>query len=371
MRDLRSYMQRPAIKLSKLIETICREENSGYKVEFDNDFFNNSNPYWSRTYVALPLLGSSVESGTDEITESAQLIKYDDDFWTGTQDGVTIDTNTGYFAVRGSSVVTSTNEVINLTNVPKNSLVNIDVTAQMLFNAENGLNNDLYLSYVLNGQLGPLDYKNYARRASITVQLLAYDVNDLLNPLAYSPLYNFTNTIQGNIQSGPSSWYNYYPLTDAKVEDVLGHFVKHNDNTYVFNADNGSNIFHFTIKDMPKVDQIKLVLNINRRTEYQTEEFPLYSGDNLPTGYASNYKVNGYSDIAIDDNAFGFNVKWVSNISSEAQITKQDLLKTESTPADFLLSYAKLFGLYFTKDIDSKTIRIYTRNNFFKNSLND
>ena len=44
-RDLRSYMQRPAIKLSKLIESICREENSGYKVYFDETFFNVDNPY--------------------------------------------------------------------------------------------------------------------------------------------------------------------------------------------------------------------------------------------------------------------------------------------------------------------------------------
>lgn len=40
MRDLRSYMQRPALKLSKLIETICRKENSGYDVVFDPSFFN-------------------------------------------------------------------------------------------------------------------------------------------------------------------------------------------------------------------------------------------------------------------------------------------------------------------------------------------
>jgi hypothetical protein len=45
MRDLRSYMQRPALKLSKLIETICRKENSGYDVIFDDSFFNYSNPY--------------------------------------------------------------------------------------------------------------------------------------------------------------------------------------------------------------------------------------------------------------------------------------------------------------------------------------
>lgn len=44
-RDLRSYMQRPAIKLSKLIESICREENSGYKVYYDESFFHTNNPY--------------------------------------------------------------------------------------------------------------------------------------------------------------------------------------------------------------------------------------------------------------------------------------------------------------------------------------
>lgn len=45
MRDLRSYHQRPAIKVDKLIETICREENSGYNVTYDPSFFNANNPY--------------------------------------------------------------------------------------------------------------------------------------------------------------------------------------------------------------------------------------------------------------------------------------------------------------------------------------
>lgn len=45
IRDLRSYKQRPALKVSKLLKTICREENSGYKVNFDYTFFNSGNPY--------------------------------------------------------------------------------------------------------------------------------------------------------------------------------------------------------------------------------------------------------------------------------------------------------------------------------------
>ena len=47
------------------------------------------------------------------------------------------------------------------------------------------------------------------------------------------------------------------------------------------------------------------------------------------------------------------------------------LLKTDSSPADYLLSYSKLFGLYFVKDVDSKTITIYSRNSFFKNEVED
>lgn len=43
--DLRSYKQRPALKMNRLIETICREENSGYNVTFDPSFFNTENPY--------------------------------------------------------------------------------------------------------------------------------------------------------------------------------------------------------------------------------------------------------------------------------------------------------------------------------------
>jgi hypothetical protein len=64
-------------------------------------------------------------------------------------------------------------------------------------------------------------------------------------------------------------------------------------------------------------------------------------------------------------------VKWENAIISNAPITKNMLLKTEASPADYLLSYSKLFGLYFIKDIDTKTITICNRNTFFKNEIED
>ena len=90
IRDLRSYMQRPVLKLSKLIETICRKENSGYDVIFDDYFFNYANPYWSKSFVALPLLGSSEDEESDSIKENAKLIKYGaDNWWVGLKPGGT------------------------------------------------------------------------------------------------------------------------------------------------------------------------------------------------------------------------------------------------------------------------------------------
>lgn len=86
------------------------------------------------------------------------------------------------------------------------------------------------------------------------------------------------------------------------------------------------------------------------------------------TGY---YAVAGWSEVLFDEETYSLTASWASSVASETVITKSTLLRTESSPADFLLSYAKLFGLYFSKDIDSKTIRIYTRNNFFKDNIND
>lgn len=84
MRDLRSYKQRPAIKLSKLIETICRKENSGYDVVFDKGFFSKTNPYWNKTFIALPLLESEAEGSVSHSSSVTQKISFADaGYWVG------------------------------------------------------------------------------------------------------------------------------------------------------------------------------------------------------------------------------------------------------------------------------------------------
>lgn len=378
IRDLRSYMQRPVLKLSKLIETICRKENSGYDVIFDDYFFNYANPYWSKSFVALPLLGSSEDEESDSIKENAKLIKYGaDNWWVGLKPGgTTTSYNWGYTSVDGSEVIVpGEGNIIDLSATPANTLVNISMDFQVFFNANASSSaNNLYLSYVRNGKMGNTEYHNDPYRTSLTVQILVYNADDESapsKPIAYSPLYNFTNKINTQVQAGPSTWFNYYPLTDAPVEAIYGHFVKDSGQRYYFKSDTGSNTFRFVVKDMPKVNKIRVSIQFARRTESLYNQDALWISDNMNPNNVTASRVAGWSEFLYDSDQYTLIASWPSAVTSDALITKQKLLKTESTPADYLLSYAKMFGLYFIKDIDSKTIRIFTRNNFFKNKITD
>lgn len=60
-----------------------------------------------------------------------------------------------------------------------------------------------------------------------------------------------------------------------------------------------------------------------------------------------------------------------STLRSGAKVTKQMLLSTEGTPADYLLAICKSFGLYILADGASKTARILRRDTLFQNETID
>ena len=60
-----------------------------------------------------------------------------------------------------------------------------------------------------------------------------------------------------------------------------------------------------------------------------------------------------------------------SNIRSGATITKEMLLNTKGTPADYLLALCKACGLYILADGAAKTVQILTRDSFFEDVTED
>lgn len=57
MRDLRSYLQRPCLSVKGLFNAIRDPQNNGgFNVVLDSDFFSNENPYYSKAWITLPML---------------------------------------------------------------------------------------------------------------------------------------------------------------------------------------------------------------------------------------------------------------------------------------------------------------------------
>lgn len=64
-------------------------------------------------------------------------------------------------------------------------------------------------------------------------------------------------------------------------------------------------------------------------------------------------------------------VKDVENMRSGVSFSKTDILAGTSSPAEFLISFCKMFGLKIYADHNSKTIKIMTRSGFFSDQIID
>lgn len=69
VRDLRSYKQKPALRLAKLFQAICNPiNNGGYQVELDPTFFNQDNDAYYKAFIVLPNIQFNDEDETVDKT---------------------------------------------------------------------------------------------------------------------------------------------------------------------------------------------------------------------------------------------------------------------------------------------------------------
>ena len=413
IRDLRSYMQRPCIKFSKVFDALCDPyNNGGYKVNLDKTFFNDNNPYYSNTYMALPLLPNIVKEVTED-DKSYQL--YVD---TNSHDSMNNPTYIGYKNNKLSmasyyslqfdgdenlSVSTNGLFTVNMNNVPATSTFDVELDFDLTFVAEtlnNAMDNEnLYLSYFRKNTVWDNNTDSIVRveklpiYKSIIVQAYMYDMESWETTKYVSNVLNFTSpvTFEGNkYVSTPDKWINY---TDPKKNEytytnVFGSFKRQNGtNNYKWVADDGASKFYLSIKDIPRKDNlvISLTIQLVHSEKYYENVTPLipinkqvfesingYTDKNLNVVFSYiPYLVKGYSEVPLySSSAFIWHLN-TPTVRSNTKISKDELLKTEFSPCDVLLDYCKLFGMYFVKDIHSKTINILTKNSFFTGNTID
>ena len=363
--DLRSYLQRPVIKFKSILDAIADSSQNGrYTVEYDSSFFNNSNDYYKNAWLTLPRLDSiqmPISSGNGTAVMP-------------TGDSVPVSTS----ARKNASIADGSKGMT--------VLYNCSLTVQPQLQMPSGVSNTARLLTVERTDVS----QTVCRRTVVVYQLLGYNSNGEL--VAGSDIIAATTSVQK--ESGTTHKYTDYTNTKTwltKYNDAISQLNPYNP-TWGTITDNASTSLVIGYKfangrlvDSNGVDvTVTLTLQgygistVSLRTDvlsvYESGVQSAYNSFAYTSfGYA--YELSG-GDATDAQLISGMNhssgtitYSWQSEgvqVRSFAPITKQILLGGTDSPADYLLSYCKMFGLYMLYDNANKKIKVVTRNTLYK-----
>lgn len=376
--DLRSYLQRPVISMKRVIEAICNPENNGgYEVDLDDTFFNYDNPYYRDAYLTLPMLRENIEGG-ETITRT---------------DGELVEIPLTGFNREWSKLYDIDYNIDTLSKI-----VNVDIDLNLKLST-NGTAEQLYLYRKFNAlpdYNGDMErVKSVESIGSICIQIAAFNALD--DCVASSNVYFITDAkASGKAKFNEENWRGsngwatpHYSgagqgggvnvtyrssVPVPGVTNVYGSFRRNGDGDYELVDANGNPIMlNFTFST--ETPYSKLEMSIQYRTYHDVEYYnpykwwkgQKYNGVQTKTEsgalklylydgvtYGGNIGIDAAIDrgsydaspiIGIDD--FSLVTKDYSEFFSNTYVRKTDILNTEKTPAEYLISYAKMFGLYF------------------------
>ena len=332
--DLRSYLLRPVISVRHILDAIADPiNNGGYKLDYDTHFFNPQNPYYWNAWVTLPRLRELAKNETNYEITSASISK----------------TSSNYYSVNYSSTANPDNVeiVFNVTTAVNGSAAKLYPARHTKTDAKKNIFQDWVRDF------------SYAGGLIVVLQALDGGGNVIAEGvpiLCASDELGQAKTLAGT----------YTKKNGGTIQVVYGHFERVNG-VYTFVNQNGS-VHHLrtALATNSAFTSLRLKI-INPLTYYVTVSDGLRAktyDDILPVNqyfYASaegewlgNHTFNevlGYDGV---EGTYGLSLETLYatrtteyNLFSNTTITKESLLQTEYSPAEFLLSYAKLFGLYF------------------------
>lgn len=354
IRDLRSYNQRPVLRLKTLFNACCDPKNNGgYTVIKDPDFFNSENPYWEKTWITLPTIQSFKYNSEEQILSGATLIG---EIVTGDTGGMMyqdLDFEIGDWPSTAPSSITVRSKIKAASNYS-------------YFNS----------SYIWFWNWNGDDYHTgWALFGSLFCQLIALNGDTVVGA---SNVYNLTSPIyhNGNLYYGHNGRYDgghkFTPYMDKSITDSIGQF---GFDGFKLDGETTPHTFSFVINNLnTPVTGLKMVyywgaskdkLNIvdgPNRLFLNTYGNGWISRDTPDSNAPVDATGHTVLDIVTDIQA----VLGESIGRTGTQVTKNLLLDTDASPCEYMLSYAKMFGLYWLKDIESKTVRVMTRKTFYQ-----
>lgn len=314
--ELRSWLQRPVVRWKEILAAIAR--SSGYNITLDSAFFQNSNPYYEDTWMTLPLIFEQVALSAVERT-----IPF----------GLTFEVYDG-----GTFV-------IDLPLIPSGTDMVMNAELDLSIHWQSQVISNFYLDHY-NGETDEFNV--------FLAQILAYDANGTIIGGSDAKVVSTRNIdLVDIVQQGVLP-----PYSGANVDLVVGTFteVDNTDEHFRFNTP-----ITFTMQSN-NIASLRLYfggysfLNGVIQETFSPKYWSSQSGDISPIVTNLDVILSG-----------GIEFESMGNATSGSTITQSMILKTEKTPADYLISYCKMFGLSIMVNEDTKEVNILTRGTMFNN----
>lgn len=340
--EFRSYLQRPVVNLRRVLEACFHPANNGgYQVKLDPHFFNENNPYWTRGWMTLQMLRNlEVSAG-----ESSEIT------------GATIQS----VSQNRKNVVFNSGTLSQIDNVRLR--INVGMNASEI----TGSPTTLYTHYHYQSGKWPTlntDYvRTYDYNGAAVFMLVGRDINGQI--CAQSDAYCLSSYAYNQYGQpiGNGFKVNGYP-EPKNVRYVEGIWKKINnrwrfcnragqqqDIEFTFPASSpiatleiatqtngGEQVVYKVLGNMTKNNTPDISFILAYPTEYVNEnEFKTLSqvvAGRFMTHFT--YDITDFYAVATDYEA----------LFSNTYIPRDKVLSTSFTPADVLLSYCHLFGLY-------------------------
>lgn len=346
--DLRSYLQRPALRFKDFLAAVCNPANNGgWTVNLDSGFFNEDNPYYEKTYLLLPQL--NVEESTDEICDDGSVEAVSDYPTTATK----VKTLQPV-----SSCLTLDGTYIDLSGSASNAYVKVSLPIQL---AVTGLTNqgDLYLTNRVS---------HHTENKTICMMATAYDEGGSL--LAVSNRYVFTSKSHRNETGDVKKPAAPVATTDAQID---GYFT-YQGGEYVFRTDdNAANIFALVIDKIPRPSSSGHKIQVRFYIQMTTDGIPTLNtkrkGENSSNVNVSNTQ---FSCRILEGSNNNVSLVEPTQYASDSRVSQEALLNSlEQSPLEILLSYTKTFGLMWIQDNLQNSVSLYKRENYYTGEVSD
>lgn len=360
-KDLRSYLQRPVFSVKGMISAIGRYAASkGFTLNLDEMFFNSANEAYEKAWVTLPLLTTYEQDG-----ESGE--------WTVSGSASTTD-------VQSSVYVSGISAYMPPYNTRPEAMVTVTVKPSLNIAVSVGSTTPDIDTYLNLNEFYPLKY---------TLGIILFEQLQLLdsdgNIVSSSPMQVYSSYSLYDGMDG-QTLMNMSPMPGADKSRGANLVICGKLDTISTPFSLGYAIPESYLQELTasSIGVYRAVVKVwVRRVSYEREyvddqektTFSLSFSDG-PIVLAQPYNI-GYPKLI---NAINYSVnaengqltyEVAAQLHSDSKITQSIMLSDTMTPAEFLLSYSKTFGLSYTYDKGSKTVSLLTRNSLYTDDIVD